>query len=57
MLTVIIDARTKDGVWRGAATQTLDNGPSGDRAKDAKMVEKPINKAVQKMFKQFPSKT
>jgi len=57
LLIDIIDARTKDGVWRGAATQTLDNGPSGDRAKDAKMVEKPINKAVQKMFKQFPSKT
>jgi len=57
LLIDITDARTKDGVWRGSATQTLENGPSGDRAKDAKMVEKPINKAVQKMFKKFPSKT
>lgn len=57
LLIDITDARTKDGVWRGAATQTLENGPSGDRAKDAKMVEKPINKAVQKLFKKFPSKT
>ena len=57
LLIDITDARTKDGVWRGSATQTLENGPSGDRAKDAKMVEKPINKAVQKMFKKFPAKT
>ena len=28
--------------------------PTGDRARDAKMVEKPIRNAVTKMFKQFP---
>jgi hypothetical protein len=48
------DATTKNGVWRGTATHTLENGPTGDRVRDAKTVEKPINKAVQKMFKQFP---
>ncbi|HSB26951.1 MAG TPA: DUF4136 domain-containing protein [Pyrinomonadaceae bacterium] len=48
------DARSRSGVWRGTATHTLDHGPTGDRAKDAKSVEKPIRKAVEKMFKQFP---
>lgn len=48
------DAKTEKSVWRGQATETLEHGPTGDRARDAKMVEKPINKAVQKMFKQFP---
>jgi hypothetical protein len=50
----ISDARTKNGVWRGTASHTLENGPSGNNARDAKAVEKPINKAVQKMFKKFP---
>ena len=50
----ISDARTKDGVWRGSASHTLENGPTGNPVHDAKQVEKPINKAVQKMFKKFP---
>jgi len=50
----ISDASTKEGVWRGTATHTLEHGPTGDRVRDAKNVQKPINKAVQKMFKQFP---
>jgi hypothetical protein len=50
----ISDAKTKNNVWRGTATDTLNNGPTGDRVKDAKNVEKPIQKAVKKMFKQFP---
>ena len=48
------DARTKNGVWRATATHTLEHGPTGNSVKDAKSVEKPIRKAVQKMFKQFP---
>ena len=48
------DTKTKTSVWRGQATQTLEHGPTGDRAKDARMVEKPIKQAVTKMFKQFP---
>lgn len=48
------DARTKKEVWRGSATQTLEHGPTGDKARDAKTVAKPINKAVEKMFKKFP---
>ena len=50
----IADAKTTKSVWRGQATQTLDHGPTGDKAKDAKMVEKPIRQSVKKMFKQFP---
>ncbi len=50
----IQDTKTKNGVWRGTATETLKEGPTGDRAKDAKTVEKPIKKSVEKMFKQFP---
>ena len=55
MLVVdIADAGTKSTVWRGSASQTLEHGPSGNPAKDAKTVEKPIRKAVEKMFKQYP---
>ena len=50
----ILDAKTKNSVWRGTAIQTLDRGPTGDRVRDAKTVEKPIRNAVKKMFKQFP---
>ena len=55
MLVVdIADAGTKSTVWRGSATQTLEHGPTGNPMKDAKTVEKPIRKAVEKMFKQYP---
>ena len=50
----ISDAKSKDGLWRGTATDTLKHGPTGDKVKDAKSVEKPIKKAVVKMFKKFP---
>ena len=50
----IADARTKSTVWRGSATQTLSEAPTGISAKDAKNVENHIRKAVDKMFKQFP---
>jgi len=50
----LADAKTEKSVWHGQATQTLDHGPTGDKARDAKMVEKPIKQSVQKMFKQFP---
>ena len=50
----LLDAHTKNSVWRGTATDTLEHGPSGNLAKDAKSVEKKINKSVVKMFKKFP---
>ena len=55
MLVVdIADAGTKSTVWRGSATQSLEHGPTGNPMKDARTVEKPIRKAVEKMFKQYP---
>jgi hypothetical protein len=55
LVVVLTDPVTKDGVWRGTAKHTLEYGPSGNLAKDAKTVEKPIRKAVAKMFKRFPN--
>lgn len=48
------DARTKATVWRGSATQTLKENPTGNFVQDAKVAEKGIKKAVEKMFKKFP---
>lgn len=50
----ISDSKTKNGVWRGTATDTLKHGPTGDKASDAKSVEKQLKKSIKKMFKQFP---
>jgi hypothetical protein len=50
----LVDGKTKSSVWRASATQILKDGPSGNAAKDAKKVEAPIRKSVEKMFKQFP---
>ena len=50
----LVETKTSNSVWRGTATDTLDSGPTGDKAKDAKAIEKPIKNAVKKMFKQFP---
>jgi|ERR1043165_3198995 hypothetical protein len=50
----IADAHTKETVWRGTATHTLSEAPTGIAAKDAKATEGHIRKAVDKMFQQFP---
>jgi len=50
----LVDGKSKSSVWRASATQILKGGPSGNAAKDAKRVEEPIRKSVDKMFKQFP---
>ena len=55
LMVGIADAQTKNTVWRGTAIQTLETGPSGSVGYDAKLVEKPIRKAVEKMFKRFPN--
>lgn len=52
----IADARTKATVWRGTATQTLNEVPSGNLAQDAERAGKSIRKAVDKMFKKFPAR-
>ena len=56
LLIDIADARTKSTVWRGTATDTLKETPSGNFAKDAKNAEKSIRKVVEKMFKKFPAR-
>ena len=48
------DAQTNNSIWQATATHTLESGPSGNAVQDAKIVEKPIRKAVEKMFKRFP---
>jgi hypothetical protein len=50
----ISDTKTKNGVWRATASDTLSHSPTGNKATDAKNAEKPIKKAVAKMFKKFP---
>jgi hypothetical protein len=50
----ISDSKTKNGVWRATATDTLNHAPTGNKAEDAKNAQKPIKKAVEKMFKKFP---
>ena len=50
----LVDGKAKNSVWRGSATQILKDGPSGNITKDAKKVEQPIRKSIEKMFKQFP---
>lgn len=50
----LLDTKTHNSLWRGTATDTLERGPTGDKVKDAKTIEKPIRNAVKKMFKQFP---
>ncbi len=54
LVVEISDAKNNDGLWRGTATDTMKHGPTGDKMKDAKTAEKPIKKAVEKMFKKYP---
>ena len=55
MLVVdVVDNKTKNSVWRGSATHTLEHGLTGNPVKDARTVEKPIRKSIEKMFKKFP---
>ena len=46
----IIDARTKELVWRGTATKTLDANPTPEK------IDKTINDAVEKLLKDYPPK-
>ena len=54
LMVDIADAHTRNSVWRGAASGTVQNSISGDPAKNARNSAKNIDKAVEKMFKQFP---
>jgi protein-disulfide isomerase len=50
----LVDGKSKNSVWRGTAQQVLKDGPSGNITKDAKKVEQPIRKSIEKMFNRFP---
>jgi hypothetical protein len=57
--TLVIDLwdhKTDRVVFRGTVTDVLQRGASADLQADAKMVSKPINKGVEKVFKKYPIK-
>jgi hypothetical protein len=43
-------------VFRGTVTEVLQRAASADPRADAKMVSKPINKGIEKVFKKYPIK-
>ena len=57
--TLVIDLYDKKAertVFRGTVVEVLQRAPSADIAADAKIVSKPINKGVAKIFKKYPVK-
>jgi len=52
----LFDRRTERTVFRGTVTDVLKRAPSPDAVADAKIVSKPINKGVAKIFKKYPKK-
>lgn len=60
LVVCLSDASAKNLLWRGTAKTMLDKRSSNESAmkaieEDAKKAEKKIRKAVEKMFKQYPS--
>jgi hypothetical protein len=55
LAVVLFDASTGKAVWRGAAKEPLEDASARDLQKQAKKVEKPIRKSIEKMFKKFPA--
>src|SRR5678815_3504929 len=50
------DSKTDKVVFRGTVNEVLKRAPSADLKADAKIVSKPINKGVAKVFKKYPVK-
>src|SRR5262245_12293069 len=50
------DRKSDRVVFRGTITDVLQRAPSADLKADAKIVSKPINKGVTKIFKKYPVK-
>jgi Domain of unknown function (DUF4136) len=50
----LFDRRTERTVFRGTATEVLPRAPSANLEADAKLVAKPINKGIAKIFKKYP---
>ncbi len=56
LLIDLVDVKENKTVFRGTAKAVLERAPSADATADAKLVSKPINKGVEKMFKKYPVK-
>jgi Domain of unknown function (DUF4136) len=52
----LFDRKAARTVFRGTVTDVLKRAPSIDLAADAKLVSKPINKGIAKIFKKYPIK-
>ncbi len=52
----LLDRKADRTVFRGTITDVLQRGASADLRADAKIVSKPINKGVSKIFKKYPVK-
>lgn len=52
----LLDRKSDRVVFRGTITDVLQRAPSADLTADAKIVSKPINKGVAKIFKKYPVK-
>lgn len=52
----LLDRKSDRVVFRGTITDVLQRAPSSDLKADAKIVSKPINKGVAKVFKKYPIK-
>ena len=50
----LFDKKAERTVFRGTAKDVLQRAPSADAAADAKLVAKPINKGIAKIFKKYP---
>ena len=54
-LLIDISDKTDNIVFRGTAKDVLERAPSIDLERDAKMVSKPVNKGIAKIFKKYPA--
>ena len=52
----LFDSKTDKVVFRGTVNEVLQRAASADLQADAKMVSKPINKGIEKVFKKYPIK-
>jgi hypothetical protein len=52
----LFDRQTDRVVFRGTVNEVLQRAPGADPRADAKMVSKPINKGIEKVFKKYPIK-
>jgi hypothetical protein len=50
----MMDTKSKDLIWSGVATDSLPGEPSSDIEKDAKKMEKPVSRSIEKIFKKYP---